>query len=189
MVKLLNSLAAAGLATAALAVAGPVTAHAQANCSPNGCGPCFFSSPGHPVQHVDYGTGNKHGFTDSHDNCVIYYGNNNTTLLNGSDGNLFLMFGNNNKVDDFRHSDNNFVVFENGASGNNLQASNADGNFVLFTNSATNDFVDLLGATNDDIYVSGTGLFANVVGSNGSCSVNPITAAGGTRAHPALVIC
>jgi hypothetical protein len=190
MVKVLTALAAAGLAGAALALAAPVTAHA--GCAPNGCGPCFFSSPNHPVQSEDFGTGNKHSFTDSHQNCVAFFGKNNTAFLNESNGNSMVFTGSFNKVDDFNKSNDNQVDFEDSAFGNHLQASNAFNNEIVF-NAAVNDFVDLLGTTNDAIIVTGSGLFADVVdpptGGGHICFVNSSTAAGGTKSHPATVVC
>ncbi len=187
MVKFLTPLAAAAVAAAGLALAGPVTGHAQ-GCGTGGCGPCAFSSPNHPVQSEDIGSGNKHSFTKSHNNCVLFQGNDNTVLLNHSDGNGFLVLGSFNKVDDFTHSNDNVVEFSSDSTGNHLQASQSNDTFIDF-NAATSDFVDLIGASNDDITVTGTGLFADVFGSNGSCAVNATTAAGGTARNPAIIVC
>lgn len=193
MVKLLTTLAAAGLAAAGLAMAGPVTAHAQipyTGCGPGGCGPCFTPSPGHPVQSEDFGFGNKHSFTNSHNNCVEFDGNNNTAFLNDSDGNAVIMLGNNNKVDDFNHSNTNFVFFDVGSSGNELQGSHANNNTVDFTPTAVGDFVNLLGTTNDNITIAGPGVFANVFdfGGGDTCTITA-TAPGSSAKHPQFVLC
>jgi len=116
-------------------------------------------------------------------------GTGNTAFLNDSDNKLINMFGNNDIVRDFNNSDNNSIAFAAGANFDELNASNATFNTLTFTTGAVGDVVDLLGITNDSILISGTGVFADVVGSNASCTITSSTAGNGTAGHPGTVIC
>ena len=80
MLRLVLPFAATGLAAAALAVGGPVVAHAS---GPTGCQ--LFGGPT-PEQHFASG---HHSFTDSHNNCAAFFGTNGTAFLNDSNYNLF----------------------------------------------------------------------------------------------------
>ena len=68
-----------GAAAMAMAMAVPVTGHAQVTN-----GPCSGAGTGNPVQHT--GTGH-HSFTDSHNNCVAFNNPGNTAFLNDSNNN------------------------------------------------------------------------------------------------------
>jgi len=182
MRKILAPVAVAGLTASALAIAGPITAHAAGTSG----GPCSGAGTGSPVQHTGPG---HHSFTDSDNNCVNFVGTGNTAFLNDSDNKLINMFGNNDIVRDFNNSDNNSIAFAAGANFDELNASNATFNTLTFTTGAVGDVVDLQGITNDSILISGTGVFADVVGSNASCTITSSTAGNGTAGHPGTVIC
>lgn len=183
MLKVVLSVAATGLAAAALAVGGPVVAHAS---GPTGCQ--LFGGPT-PDQHFGLG---HHSFTDSNNNCVVFEGTNGTAFLNDSNFNLILIAGTNNTVNDFNHSNSNLVEFASGSSDNTLSANRANGNELVFVPGDVADAITLLGTTNDAILISGSGLFADVVDPNSggnSCTVNAANAGTGTRNNPAIVIC
>ncbi len=180
--KLVLSTAAAGLAASALAMCGSVTAHASSG--PTGCE--LFGGPT-PEQHFGVG---HHSFTNSNDNCVVFEDPSNTAFLQNSNFNFMVMGGYNNTVNDFNHSNGNGIFFDNGTSGDTLSASHANFNYVEFDSYSVNDTITLLGTTGDSIYIDGSGLFADVVpGGSNTCDVNSITAAGGTKNNPAIVIC
>jgi hypothetical protein len=186
MVKSLTALAAAGLAVAALALAVPLTGHAQGSG-----GPCFFASKGHPVQHT--GTGHT-SFSDSHDNCVRFNNTGNTAFLDESDGNSIVFNGTNNIVEDFRHSDNNTIFFDTGSNNNEVNGNHANNWNLDLTYSAVNDFVSLLGNSN----ASAVLIFANdvAVAFDSACtstvvvtnaSVAALGKGSGTESNPILI--
>jgi hypothetical protein len=163
MLKILAPLGSAGLAAAAFAIAGPVTAHAAGTT-----GPCGFDSSNRPVQHT--GTGH-HSFTDSHNNCVNFVGTGNTAFLDDSDFNLINMNGNNDTVHDFQNSNHNSIHFLVGANNDTLRASNASGDRVFFEPFAQFDVVDLVGLTNDTVFIVGSHdflIFTSACGTSGS---------------------
>lgn len=92
MRKILAPVGVPGLAASALAIAGPITAHAAGST-----GPCSGAGTGNPVQHTGSG---HHSFTDSHNNCVNFVGVSDTAFLNDSNFNLINMVGNSDTVHD-----------------------------------------------------------------------------------------
>jgi hypothetical protein len=190
MPKLVLSTAVAGLSAAALAVCGPVTAHASSG--PTGCQNFGFSTP---EQHV-FAPGH-HSFTNSNENCVLFGDSSDTAFLNNSNFNFIGLGGLNNTVHDFNNSNFNSVYFGSGlidptTHGNTLSAAGANDNLVGFLPGDVNDTIALLGTTNDEIIIDGSGLFADVVDPNSggnSCDVNAVNAGTGTKNNPAIVIC
>jgi hypothetical protein len=135
MQRILAAAGATALAATALAMSGPVTAHAQGTT-----GPCANGT-----QHQGAFSGH-HSFTDSHNNCVQFNAPNDTAFLTDSNFNSIIFNGANNIVEDFKNSNSNTITFDANSTGNELNASNANNwtaNFV----GASNDFVDLLGTT------------------------------------------
>jgi hypothetical protein len=181
VLKILPPLGIAGLAASALALAGPVTAHAAGTQGP--CG----GTPGNPVQHTGNG---HHSFTDSHNNCVNFSGANNTAFLDDSDFNLINMAGNNDLVHDFKHSNGNTVTFQAGANSDTLSASSANGNTVTFDSGSVGDVVTLLGLTNDTVTFA-LGASNDFLNFTAACGTAPQTIVGsnlGTASSP-ITIC
>jgi hypothetical protein len=184
MSRRLTLLAVAGAAAPALALAVPVTTHAQQEGPPGTTGPCGFSSPKHAVQHTGVG---HHAFSgDSDNNCVNFTGAFGTAFLDDSDFNLMNIGGFGNTVNDFKNSDHNTINFDNGTAFDTLSARNANGNFVEFTGNASNDVVTLLGLTDSSVDITGSSDFLLF---DASCSGNQsYTLSGqGTRKNPILV--
>jgi hypothetical protein len=186
-------LGVAGLAAPALALAVPVTAHA--NGTPGGTCPGGqqHTGPGH------------HSFTHSDGNCVTFSDPSQTAFLNTSDFNSIVFETNtpNNTVRDFSNSNNNAIDFMSGASGNTLSSSGSNGNSLFFCGSsrgpfgcpgpALNDVVLLDHVTNEFIGITGSGGDIRIVDNpndpnelNGFCA---ITITGGTPQNPIVVTC
>jgi len=182
MRRMLAPLAGAGLAVAALAVAGPVTAHAAGSG-----GPCSGAGTSNPVQHTGNG---HHSFTDSHNNCVNFSGTGDTAFLEDSNFNLINMAGNNDTVHDFKNSNGNTITFQALANSDTLSASNANGNTITFTNGSTNDVVDLIGLTNDSVTFAGDASYDYLNFTSG-CGTTPRTITGSHLGSPSnpVTIC
>jgi hypothetical protein len=182
MRKTLVPISVAGLAASALAIAGPITAHAAGTT-----GPCSGAGTGNPVQHTGSG---HHSFTDSHNNCVNFVGVSDTAFLNDSNFNLINMAGNSDTVHDFNNSNGNTINFNAGANFDTLSASSANGDTVTFQTGSSGDVIDLLGLTNDTVtFTSGASNDFLIFTAGCGTTARTITGSGIGMAGSPITIC